>query len=83
MNELETIKAQLNDINNSRVRVQTLIDQAKKQCEEIQQKYGVNSIEELKELVEKAQSDYVNQLGLAKQYIEDTKQALSKFNGIM
>ena len=50
---------------------------------EIQQKYGVNSIEELKALVDKAQSDYVNKLDLAKQYIEDTKQALSKFNGIM
>ena len=36
MNQLEIIQSQLNDINNKRVRVQTLMEQAKKQCEEIE-----------------------------------------------
>lgn len=83
MNQLQTIKNQLNEINNSRIKIQTLIDQAQKQCNEIQQKYGVSSIEELRQLVEKAEGEYQNQLTVAQQYIKDTNEALSKFNGII
>ena len=41
MNELEMIKSQLQDINNKRVKYETLIEQAKKQCQEIEQKYNI------------------------------------------
>ena len=58
MNELELIKSQLNDINNKRVKYQTLKEQAQKQVEEIQKKYNITSIEELKSLMEQAQIVY-------------------------
>ena len=54
MNQLEIIQSQLNDINNKRVRVQTLMEQAKKQCEEIEKKYNVTSLEELQALMNKS-----------------------------
>ena len=58
MNNLELLKSQLNDINTKRVRIQTLVEQAQKQCQEIEQKYNVKSLEELKALVDKAELDY-------------------------
>jgi len=83
MNELEQIKSQLNDINNKRVRCQTLIEQARKECEEILVKYNVSSIEELKSLVDKTNNEYQQQLSSAKQYIEDTNKVLSQYQGII
>lgn len=83
MNELELIKSQLTDINTKRVRIQTLVEQAVKQCNEIQQKYNITSLEELKQLVDKAELDRQAEMQAAKQYIEQTNQILSTYTGIL
>lgn len=80
---LDSLKQQLNEINTKRVRVQTLIEQAKKQCRLIEQKYNVTSAEELKSLAEFTQAKYEEEVALARKYIEDTNAILSKFNGLM
>ena len=58
MNELEVLKSQLAQINNSRVKYQTLIEQAKAQCDEIMTKYNISSLEELQKLYDIAQAEY-------------------------
>lgn len=83
MNELETIKAQLADINNKRVRIQTLVEQATNQCVEIEKKYNVKSLEELKALLDKAELDRQQELKAAQEYIEQTNKVLSTYTGIL
>ena len=83
MNNLELLKSQLNDINTKRVRIQTLVEQAQKQCEEIEKKYNVSSLEELKILVDKAELEYQNQVQEAQKYIQETNQVLSTYQGIL
>jgi F0F1-type ATP synthase membrane subunit b/b' len=83
MNNLELLKSQLNDINTKRVRIQTLVEQAQKQCEEIEKKYNVSSLEELKVLVDKAELEYRNQVQEAQKYIQETNQVLSTYQGIL
>lgn len=83
MNELELIKNQLTEINNKRVKYNTLKEQALKQCKEIEQKYGVKSVEELKVLVDKAQAEYEKTLKDAKTYIEKTNKILESYQGVI
>lgn len=83
MNELELIKSQLNDINNKRVKYQTLKEQAQKQIEDIQKKYNITSIEELKFLMDKAQLDYDKSLQEAKSYIEETNKIFATYQGVI
>lgn len=83
MNELEIIKSQLNDINNKRVKLQTLVEQAQKQCSEIEEKYGVKSPDELLALMTKAEEAYKRSLNEARQYIQDTNKVLDGYVGII
>ena len=83
MNELELINSQLNDINNKCIKYQTLIEQAKKQCQEIEQKYNVSSLDELKTLVDKADSDYQQEIQNAQQYITQANEILTTYNGVV
>lgn len=82
MNELEQIKAQITNINNQRVKYQTLIDQAKKQCEEIQAKYNITTLEELQALVNQADQQYQQSIQQANAYIQEANQVLAGFNGL-
>ena len=79
MNELELIKSQLDDVNNKRVRLQTLADQAKQICEGIEKKYNVKSLDELQLLVDNAKIEYEKSLNEAKQYIEDSNKIFSEW----
>lgn len=83
MNELEQIKTQLNDINNKRVKYQTLKEQALSKIEEINKKYNIKSIDELKVLVDKAHADYQKSIEEAKIYIEETNKIFSSYQGII
>ena len=83
MNELEQIQSQINEINNKRIRYQTLKDQAIKQCQDIAQKYGIKSLEELKALVDKANVEYQTAVQSAQKYIEDTNKVFAGYNGIL
>ena len=83
MNELEQIKSQLNDINNKRIRYQTLKEQAIAQCKAIEDKYGIKSLDELKVLVDKAQADYDNSIKAAQDYIDQANRVFSEYQGII
>lgn len=83
MNELEQIKSQLNEINNKRVRYQTLKEQAIKQCQEIEQKYNITSIEQLGELVQQAQLAYEESVQQAQKYIEETNRVFAGYQGVL
>lgn len=83
MSNLQQIQSQLNEINNKRVRLQTLVEQANKQCEVIEQKYNIKSLEELKSLMEKAQLEYEQQIKLAEDYITKTNEQLAQYNGVI
>ena len=83
MNELEQIKQQLSDINNKRVKYQTLIEQAKKQAQEIEQKYNIKNLEELKTLMDNAQKEYEQSLNEAKSYVEEANKIFSSYQGVL
>ena len=83
MSSLQQIQSQLNDINMKRVKLQTLIEQAQKQCEVIEQKYGIKSPEELQELMDKTQKEYEEQLKQAEEYITKTNEQLAQYNGVI
>lgn len=83
MENLTALQEQINDINKKRIKLQTLKEQAQKQCEIIEQKYGVKSLQELKDLVDKAQEEYNQQVQLAQDYISKTNQQLSQYTGII
>lgn len=83
MNELEIIKSQLTDINNKRIRYQTLIDQAKKQCAEIEQKYNISNEQQLQELLEQEEQKYQYQLQEAQKYIEEANNLLKLYESTL
>jgi len=83
MNELEQIKSQLNEINNKRVRYQTLKEQALAQCKAIEEKYGIKSLAELQALKDKAQTAYDTAVQEAQKYIQDTNRVLSEYGGVL
>jgi hypothetical protein len=83
MNELEQIKSQLNEINNKRIKYQTLKEQAVKQCADIETKYGIKSLEELEALVMKAQAEYNASVKEAQKYIEETNKVFASYQGVL
>ena len=83
MNELEVLKSQLAQINNSRVKYQTLIEQAKAQCDEIMTKYNISSLEELQKLYDIAQAEYQQEVQKAQEYIIESNKILSDISGVI
>ena len=83
MNELEVLKSQLAQINNSRVKYQTLIEQAKAQCDEIMTKYNISSLEELQKLYDIAQAEYQQEVQKAQEYIIESNKILSNISGVI
>lgn len=81
MNELEQINAQLNEVNAKRVKYQTLKEQAIKQCEAIEKKYNVKSLDELGKLVEAKQAEYNKLVQDAQDYITKANQVLDSYGG--
>ena len=83
MNEYETIKKQLEDINNKRVRLQTLKEQAQQECQRIEKKYNVTSSEQLSNLYNEKQNEYNKLLEEVNSYITETQTVLSQYQGII
>lgn len=83
MNNLEQIKSQLNEVNNKRIKYQTLKEQAKKQCEEIEKKYGIKSLQELEVLMNKANEEYNESLKKAEEYINKANAVFASYQGII
>ena len=83
MNELELLRKELQEITNKQIRLDTIVQQAKTQCEEIEKKYNITNEEELKNLVDKAEQEYQEALNKAGLYLADAKQALQPYEGMI
>lgn len=83
MNDLELLKKELQEVNNKQIRLQTIKDQAIQQCQEIEEKYNIKDEAELKALLDKAESEYQENITKATTYLVDAKQALEPFEGII
>ena len=83
MNELESLKVRLQEINNKRIRLQTIIEQANQQCKEIEAKYNISNEEEFKQLMDKTEEQYRQKVEQATMYLLDTEQALKPYEGLM
>lgn len=67
--ELETVKAKI-------IKLQTLKEQAQKECSEIEQKFGVHSLEELEKKYNDAKAERDKQVALAWEHISKVKEEL-------
>lgn len=83
MNELECLKNELQEVINKQIRLETIIEQAAQQCAEIEQKYGIKSELELKQLLEKSEEKYKNEIEKASIYLIDAKQALAPYEAML
>lgn len=83
MNNLDVLKNQLNDINNKRVRIQTLKEHAQKRCDEILKKYNVISLKELTQRKEQIDKEYQEELTKAQEYVAQANEYFSKYQGLI
>ena len=83
MEELNALKEALQEINNKRIKLETIVEQAKQQCEQIESKYNIKNEQELKSLLEKAESNYQEKVTEAVKYLADVKQALIPYEGLI
>lgn len=83
MNELETLKNELQEIINKQIRLETIREQAIQQCKEIEDKYGITTEAELKQLLDEAEDQYKTEIEKATIYLIDAKQALAPYEGMI
>lgn len=83
MNDLEILNKEFQQVSSKQIKLETLIEQAVQQCTEIEQKYNIQSEEELKNLLEKAQKQYLDEIQKATIYIADAKQALLPYEELL
>lgn len=83
MNDLEILNKEFQQVSSKQIKLETLIEQAVQQCTEIEQKYNIQSEEELKDLLEKAQKQYLDEIQKATIYIADAKQALLPYEELL
>lgn len=79
----QELKNELNIVNNKRIKLQTLIEQANNQCEQIEKKYNIKNEQELQALVDNAQLEYDKQLQEVQSYITKTNEVLNQYTGIL
>ena len=83
MNELETLKNELQEVINKQIRLETIREQAIQQCKEIEDKYNITTEAELKQLVDDAEEKYKTEIEKATIYLIDAKQALAPYEGMI
>lgn len=83
MNDLEILNKEFQQVSSKQIKLETLIEQAVQQCTEIEQKYNIQTEEELKDLLEKAQKQYLDEIQKATIYIADAKQALLPYEELL
>ena len=83
MNDLEALKKELQEVVNKQIRLETIAEQAKQQCQQIEEKYNISSVEELQSLLDAAEAEYQNKVTEAMTYITETKMALQPFEGLL
>ena len=83
MHELELLKQELVEINNKQIRLSTIVEQAKQQCAEIEQKYNITNEQELQQLVLNAEEEYKQSIEQATMYLVDAKQVLAPYEDLI
>ena len=81
--EFTEIQLELKKLQERRIQLSVLKEQAIAKCNEIEQKYGITNEEELKQLLDKAQVEYNNKLSEAVTYIEKAKEAMKPYEGLV
>lgn len=80
---IESIRYELQKINNEKIRLQTLKSQAEKSCADILASYGVSSMDEFKTLVDKSNIEYERVLNEARTYIAEANEILAPHKEIL
>lgn len=83
MEELEALKKDFMELNNKRIKLETIVEQAKQQCESIEQKYNIKNEQELKQLLDEAEQNYTKCLADAVTYLADVRQALIPYENLL
>ena len=83
MHELELLKQELNELNNKQIRLSTIVEQAKQQCLEIEQKYNISNEAELAALLQKSEEEYKDTIAKASMYLVNAKQALQPYEDLI
>ncbi len=83
MNDLEALKKEIQELNNKRIRLETLVEQAKQKCGEIESKYNISNEQELKQLLDAAEEKYKKDLEKAVLYVMDLKNAMQPYENIL
>lgn len=83
MEDLEKIKQELQDVTNKQIRLETIVEQAKQRCKEIEDKYNIANETELKQLLDNAETEYQNTLVDAVSYLTNAKIALAPYEGML
>ena len=77
MMKLDELKKELDIINAKIIKLQTLQEQAQKECKQIEEKYGVSNIEELKAKYESAVQQRDEKIRIAEEYLKTVKEDLA------
>ena len=77
MMKLDELKKELDIINAKIIKLQTLQEQAQKECKQIEEKYGVSNIEELKAKYESAVQQRDEKIRIAEEYLKKVKEDLA------
>ena len=83
MNDLEMLNKEFQQVSSKQIKLETLIEQAVQQCNDIEQKYNIKTEAELKELLDQAQREYLDEIQKATVYIADAKQALMPYEELL
>lgn len=82
-NILDDLKTRLQEVNNKKIRLETIIEQARQQCSEIESKYNIHNAEELKQLLDNTQKEYDEKISEATMYLIDAEQALKPYEDLI
>ena len=81
--DIEVLRQRIQEVNNKIIKLQTISDQAKSRCVEIEMKYNIKNEQELQELVNKAEADYQNKVAEALTYLSDAESALLPYEALL
>ena len=82
-NDIEVLRQRIQEVNNKIIKLQTISDQAKSRCTEIELKYNIKNEEELEQLVQRAEQDYQDKVTEALNYLSDAESALLPYEALL
>ena len=82
-NDIEVLRQRIQEVNNKIIKLQTISDQAKSRCVEIETKYNIKNEQELQQLVDKVEADYQNKVSEALNYLSDAESALLPYEALL